>query len=59
MAAPTRPFALINQLLAEHGRRLDIQKLELDAKEAAIKARLNELAQQRAAIEAQIAKERD
>jgi hypothetical protein len=50
MSAPLRDFDLIRQLLAENRRRLDVQALMLDAREAATRARI-------AAIEARIHKE--
>jgi hypothetical protein len=57
MDAPSRPHTLLEGLLADEQRRLTVQQLELDAQAAACRARLDGLARQRAALEAQIAKE--
>jgi hypothetical protein len=47
---------MLERLIAEEERRMLVRKLELDAQEAAIKQRLRELAEQRAAILAAIDK---
>jgi hypothetical protein len=50
MGAPVRDFDLIRQLLAENRRRLDVQHMELAAREAALRSDIER-------IERNIAKE--
>jgi hypothetical protein len=52
MSAPPRD--LIDRLLSDEQRRLLVKRLELDARGQAIRDRIDDLARERAAIEAVI-----